>query len=95
MFWKAASDFGERGFRKAVSCSQRAEWWIQTEGSVLPSMNGNVVSEGRGWQHVFGVGGGDMKLDMLISQVISSSIGDGMNLKCGVFFSDEGMMHLM
>ena len=40
-------------------------------------------------------GGGDMKLDMLISQVISSSIGDGMNLKSGVFFSDEGMMHLM
>ena len=58
MFWKAASDFGERGFRKAVSCSQRAEWWIQTEGSVLLSKNGNVVSEGRGWQHVFGVGEG-------------------------------------
>ena len=58
MFWKAASNFGERGFRKAVSCSQRAEWWIQTEGSVLPSKNGNVVSEGRGWQHVFGLGEG-------------------------------------
>ena len=54
MFWKAASNFGGRGFRKAVSCSQRVEGWIQTEGGMLPSKNGNVVSEGRGWQHVFG-----------------------------------------
>ena len=48
MFWKAAGNFGGRGFQKAVSCSQRAEWWIQTEGGMLPSKNGNVVSEGRG-----------------------------------------------
>ena len=46
-------------------------------------------------QHVFGVGRGDMKLGMLILQVISSSIGNCMNLECGVFFSDEGMMHSM
>ena len=62
MFWKAAGNFGGRGFQKAVSCSQRAEWWIQTEGGMLPSKNGNVVSEGQGWQHVFGGGGGDTKL---------------------------------
>ena len=62
---------------------------------MLPSKNDNAVSEGRGWQHVFGAGGEDMKLGMLILQVISSWIGDGMNLDCGVFFSDEGMVHSM
>ena len=58
---EAAGNFGGRGFRKVVSCSESAEWWIQTEDGMLPSKNGNEVSEGRGWQHGFAAGGGDIK----------------------------------
>ena len=56
------------------------EWQCSVRGT-------RVATCVRGW-------GGDIKLSkygVLLLQVISSSIGDGMNLESGVFFSDEGM----
>ena len=85
---------GEGGSRKkAISCSQRPGWWIQTEGGMLSSKNGNVLSEGREWQHVFRGGRGISCFRSTVCLFIgdSSSIGDGMYLEGGVFFSDEGI----
>ena len=35
---------------------------VDSECRMLPSNNGNVLSEGLGWKHVLGVGEGDIRL---------------------------------
>ena len=57
---------------------------------MLPPKNGDVLSEGQGWQYVLGMGGGKIYQAfgecILFLQRTSSSIGDGLNSEGGVFF---------